>query len=67
MSALIGAAPWVEEKTKASEVNDVNLGWRPKAGELLWNPDLQQPKRSENGSWDVLLPHRFEGAATSPP
>jgi hypothetical protein len=31
----------------------VNLGWHPKAEELLWQPALQQPKRSESGQDNV--------------
>lgn len=30
-----------------------NLGWHPKAEEVLWRPDIQQGKRSENGAWNV--------------
>ncbi|MGK5110995.1 hypothetical protein [Geodermatophilus sp. CPCC 205506] len=33
--------------------HEVNLGWHPKAEDLLWRPDLQQPKRSQNGQWNV--------------
>jgi spore photoproduct lyase family protein len=34
-------------------LHEVNLGWHPKAEDLLWRPDLQQPKRSESGQWNV--------------
>ena len=39
--------------THNRDLHQVNLGWHPKAEELLWRPDLQQPKRSQNGSWNV--------------
>jgi len=39
--------------THNRELHRVNLGWHPKAEELLWRPDLQQPKRSQNGGWNV--------------
>lgn len=34
-------------------LHEINLGWHPRAEELIWRPDLQQPKRSQNGSWNV--------------
>ena len=39
--------------THNRELHQVNLGWHPKAEEVLWRPDLQQPKRSQNGGWNV--------------
>jgi spore photoproduct lyase family protein len=39
--------------THNRDLHEVNLGWHPKAEDLLWRPDLQQPKRSENGQWNV--------------
>ncbi|WP_250029525.1 spore photoproduct lyase family protein [Paractinoplanes maris] len=39
--------------THNRDLHQVNLGWHPKAEELLWRPDLQQVKRSENGSLNV--------------
>jgi spore photoproduct lyase len=39
--------------THYRDLHEVNLGWHPKAEELIWRPDLQQPKRSQNGSWNV--------------
>jgi spore photoproduct lyase family protein len=39
--------------THNRDLHQVNLGWHPRAEELLWRPDLQQPKRSQNGSWNV--------------
>ncbi|WP_328470362.1 spore photoproduct lyase family protein [Actinoplanes sp. NBC_00393] len=34
-------------------LHEVNLGWHPRAEELLWQPGLQQPKRSQNGDLNV--------------
>jgi hypothetical protein len=39
--------------THNRELHEVNLGWHPRAEELLWCPDLQQPKRSQNGQENV--------------
>jgi spore photoproduct lyase len=39
--------------THNRDLHEVNLGWHPRAEDLIWRPDLQQPKRSENGSWNV--------------
>ena len=39
--------------THNRDLHEVNVGWHPKAEELIWRPDLQQGKRSQNGSWNV--------------
>jgi DNA repair photolyase len=39
--------------THNRDLHEVNLGWHPKAEDLLWRPDLQQPKRSQNGQENV--------------
>jgi len=39
--------------THNRDLHEVNLGWHPKAEELLWRPELQQGKRSQNGFWNV--------------
>jgi spore photoproduct lyase family protein len=39
--------------THNEKLHEVNLGWHPKAEELLWRPELQQPKRSQSGGWNV--------------
>ncbi|MEV4471181.1 spore photoproduct lyase family protein [Nonomuraea sp. NPDC049504] len=39
--------------THNDRLHEVNLGWHPKAEEVLWRPDLQQPKRSQTGGWNV--------------
>jgi hypothetical protein len=47
------AAAEVILMTHNKDLHEVNLGWHPKAEELLWRPDIQQPKRSQNGQWNV--------------
>ncbi|MPQ98509.1 spore photoproduct lyase family protein [Modestobacter sp. I12A-02628] len=39
--------------THNADLHTVNLGWHPKAEDALWRPDLQQPKRSQNGQLNV--------------
>src|SRR6195952_569794 len=39
--------------THNRDLHEVNLGWHPKAEQVLWRPELQQAKRSENGGWNV--------------
>ena len=34
--------------THNEALHEVNLGWHPTAEGLLWRPDLQEPKRSQN-------------------
>ncbi len=39
--------------THNEALHEVNLGWHPKAEDLLWTPDLQEGKVSENGAANV--------------
>ena len=39
--------------THNQDLHQVNLGWHPRAESALWRPEIQQSKRSENGSWNV--------------
>ncbi len=39
--------------THNEALHEVNLAWHPAAEEILWRPDIQQRKRSENGMWNV--------------
>ena len=39
--------------THNEQLHEVNLGWHPKAEEVLWRPDLQEPKRSQTGGRNV--------------
>jgi spore photoproduct lyase family protein len=34
-------------------LHEVNLGWHPRAENVLWRPDLQEAKTSENGQHNV--------------
>jgi spore photoproduct lyase family protein len=52
-AAKAQAAAEVILLTHNRDLHEVNLGWHPKAEDLLWRPDLQQPKRSQNGQWNV--------------
>ncbi|MGY1786630.1 spore photoproduct lyase family protein [Geodermatophilus sp. SYSU D00698] len=52
-AAKAQAAAEVIMLTHNRDLHEVNLGWHPKAEDLLWRPDLQQPKRSQNGQWNV--------------
>ncbi len=36
--------------THNEQLHEVNLGWHPKAEELLWRPELHETKRSQNGA-----------------
>jgi spore photoproduct lyase family protein len=51
--------------THNRDLHEVNLGWHPKAEDALWRPDLQQPKRSQSGMWNVRYRnnHKREGVA----
>lgn len=39
--------------THNEKLHEVNLGWHPKAEDVLWRPELQQLKRSQSGAWNV--------------
>ncbi|MCA2216372.1 spore photoproduct lyase family protein [Jidongwangia harbinensis] len=39
--------------THNEKLHQVNLGWHPKAEQVLWRPDLQQVKHSQNGAENV--------------
>jgi spore photoproduct lyase family protein len=39
--------------THNRELHEVNLGWHPKAEDVLWRPELQQGKRSQTGMRNV--------------
>ena len=47
------AAAEVIFMTHNRDLHEVNLGWHPQAEDLLWRPEIQQPKRSQNGQWNV--------------
>ena len=52
-AAKAQAAAEVIMLTHNADLHEVNLGWHPRAEDLLWRPDLQQPKRSQNGQLNV--------------
>ncbi|MFJ4467840.1 spore photoproduct lyase family protein [Streptomyces sp. NPDC089424] len=39
--------------THNQSLHEVNLGWHPRAEEMLWRPDIQETKRSQNGALNV--------------
>ncbi len=39
--------------THNEELHNINMGWHPKAEEVLWKPELQEVKYSENGGRNV--------------
>lgn len=39
--------------THNADLHDVNLRWHPRAEDELWRPDIQEPKRSQNGQVNV--------------
>lgn len=47
------AAAEVIMLTHNAGLHEVNLGWHPRAEELLWRPALQEPKHSQNGDLNV--------------
>lgn len=51
--------------THNEALHDVNLGWHPKAEELLWTPGLQEPKRSENGAINVRYRYGLKSQAVA--
>ncbi|WP_086772131.1 spore photoproduct lyase family protein [Streptomyces bobili] len=59
------AAAEVIMLTHNRELHDVNLGWHPRAEQVLWQPDLQQAKRSENGASNVRYRNAIKAEALS--
>jgi spore photoproduct lyase family protein len=47
--------------THNEDLHEVNLGWHPKGEDLLWRPDLQQRKLSQNGQWNVRYKTPWKG------
>jgi hypothetical protein len=39
--------------THNRDLHEVNLGWHSKAEDVLWQPGLQQAKRSQSGMWNM--------------
>ncbi|WP_121750752.1 spore photoproduct lyase family protein [Streptomyces sp. E2N166] len=57
------AAAEVITLTHNRELHEVNLGWHPRAEEVLWRPELQQAKRSENGALNVRYRNSVKAGA----
>ncbi len=49
--------------THNRDLHEVNLGWHPRAEDVLWQPALQQGKRSENGALNVRYTQRVKAEA----
>jgi len=47
--------------THNEALHEVNLGWHPKAEELLWTPENQEAKTSQMGGKNVRYKHGFKG------
>ena len=46
-------------------LHEVNLGWHPRAEDVLWRPDIQQAKESENGMTNVRYRNAIKRAAVA--
>ncbi|WP_375409118.1 spore photoproduct lyase family protein [uncultured Methylobacterium sp.] len=46
--------------THNAGLHAVNLGWHPKAEDLLWRPDIQEAKRSEGGGDNLRYRARWK-------
>ncbi|MFF0833568.1 MULTISPECIES: spore photoproduct lyase family protein [unclassified Streptomyces] len=57
------AAAEVIMLTHNRELHEVNLGWHPRAEDVLWQPGIQQGKRSENGALNVRYDHVVKARA----
>ena len=49
--------------THNDRLHETNLAWHPKAEDLLWTPETQEPKRSQTGGWNVRYRRGLKGAA----
>ncbi|MFJ9743289.1 spore photoproduct lyase family protein [Streptomyces sp. NPDC101166] len=59
------AAAEVIMLTHNRDLHEVNLGWHPRAEDVLWRPDLQETKRSENGALNVRYEARAKARAVA--
>ena len=46
--------------THNAGLHEVNLGWHPRGEEVLWRPDVQETKRSQNGMENVRYRARWK-------
>ncbi|MFD5660530.1 spore photoproduct lyase family protein [Streptomyces hirsutus] len=49
--------------THNQQLHEVNLGWHPRAEDLLWQPAAQETKRSENGALNVRYARKVKRGA----
>ena len=47
--------------THNEHLHDVNMGWHPKAEEVLWQPDIQEVKYSQTGGRNVRYKRGMKG------
>ncbi|MFF7736451.1 spore photoproduct lyase family protein [Streptomyces sp. NPDC007984] len=59
------AAAEVIMLTHNRDLHEVNLGWHPRAEDVLWRPELQQAKRSENGALNLRYRNDVKGEAVA--
>ncbi|WP_261771305.1 spore photoproduct lyase family protein [Rhodococcoides corynebacterioides] len=59
------AAAEVIMLTHNRDLHQVNLGWHPKAERVLWTPETQQAKRSQNGALNVRYRNDVKAAAVA--
>ena len=46
--------------THNEQLHEVNMGWHPKAEEVLWKPELQEVKYSQTGGRNVRYKRGFK-------
>src|SRR5690606_16313170 len=51
--------------THNEQLHEINLGWHPKAEDLLWQPPIQQAKRSQSGMWNVRYRNNVKAAGVA--
>jgi spore photoproduct lyase family protein len=51
--------------THNRDLHEVNLGWHPKAEDVLWRPEVQQAKRSQGGMWNVRYRNEIKRAGVA--
>jgi len=51
--------------THNEQLHEVNMGWHPKAEELIWQPGMQERKVSENGAVNVRYRRGLKGDAVA--
>lgn len=59
------AAAEVIMLTHNEELHEVNLGWHPRAEDVLWRPEVQQAKRSLNGARNVRYRNGVKGESVA--